>query len=400
MGRVPLPRATTRMLLCGVVTAALVVTAQTASPSAPAADRRPSAPTTASPSTEPPARLAADDLASAPAARVRAPKAGYGFAGGAGLLGLGRRALEREVGAVARTGATWLRVPVIWAQVEQRPGRFQWGTVDRIVRTARRHDLKVLANVSYAPAWARAFLSSPTAPPADPATYAAFCARLAQRYRTQVRHWEIWNEPNLSSFFGGVRTHSSAPERYTALLSPAYRAIHRAQPRAVVVAGALSAATTRSLVSYSMGDFVTRMYRAGARGHFDALALHPYVGSGDDATRRRVYRDVRRVRSLMVDRRDGRKQVWWTELGHSTWTGGVSPQRQKTLVLEQLRAAARRSYVGPTFVFAIRDTGSNRADLGQNFGALLTHDFRPKPLAAALRQRGSSRSPAARAAAR
>lgn len=319
------------------------------------------------------------------AERIRAPKAGFGFADGMSILSLSPRGLERALTAVERTGAGWLRVPVNWSQIEQRRGRYQWSTLDRVVRAARRHGLKILANISRAPSWSRALLSDPSAPPADPATFAAFSGKVAERYSKRIRHWEIWNEPNLNVFFGGIRTHGRAPELYTRLLKPAYQAIHRQQPRAVVVAGALSSSPNSSS-SYSMSTFVTRMYAAGARGSFDALSLHPYIGSGTDTARRRVYLDVRRVRRLMVEHNNKAKQIWWTELGHSTWARGVSEKRQRNLIVEQLSAAARRSYVGPTFVYAIRDSGSSSASLADNFGSLLTHDFRLKPLARTLRR--------------
>ncbi|CAN5116908.1 N/A [soil metagenome] len=376
-----LRRSPARALLGALVAAALLAPA-----AVPTAQAMPDARRTSGPTTE---AVAARPSHSAPA-RVRVPEDGYGFADGMSILSLSPRALKRELDAVALTGATWLRVPVNWSQIEQRPGRYQWATLDRVVRAARRHDLTILANVSYAPPWARAFFSDASAPPQDPATYAAFCERVAKRYRTRIRHWEIWNEPNLDAFFGGSRTHASAPERYTRLLKPAYRAIHRAQRRPVVVAGALSAATNSS-TSYSMSRFVERMYAAGARGHFDALALHPYTGSGTETARQRVYRDVRRVRRLMVDHRNQGKQIWWSELGHSTWTGGVSLQRQRALILDQLRAAADRSYVGPAFVYAIRDSGNDPAAVRDNFGSLLTHDFEPKPLARSLHRRASPR---------
>jgi hypothetical protein len=44
-----------------------------------------------------------------------------------------------------------------------------------------------------------------------------------------VRVWEIWNEPDLSSFWSG------AVEDYVALLAAAYRGAKRADPECLVV---------------------------------------------------------------------------------------------------------------------------------------------------------------------
>ncbi len=380
MARVsPSPALTGRAWCCGAIV--LLLSAPLPAPAAPAADR-PSSPGVTSEAPQSSRRVPGP---------VVVPDAGFGFADGMSILSLTPRALERQLTAVERTGATWLRVPVNWSQIEQRRGRFQWTVLDRIVRKARRHDLSILANISQAPRWARALLSEPSAPPQDPSTYARFSAAVAKRYRGKITHWEIWNEPNLNGSFGGIRTHGNAPELYSRLLKPAYRAIHRVQRRPVVVAGALAAGTDSSS-SYSMSAFVRRMYDAGARGSFDALALHPYIGSGTDATRRRVYADVQRVRRLMVEHHNKQLAIWWTELGHSTWAGGVSPQAQRRLILEQLEAAAGRAYVGPAFVYAIRDNGASTAEVGANFGSLLSHDFEPKPLYRTLRRSHRSRS--------
>ena len=43
----------------------------------------------------------------------------------------------------------------------------------------------------------------------------------------KVQHWELWNEPNLASHYGGGSYHARAPETYTKLVKRAYRAIKR-----------------------------------------------------------------------------------------------------------------------------------------------------------------------------
>src|SRR4029079_7932635 len=79
----------------------------------------------------------------------------------------------------------------------------------------------------------------PFSPPRDPATYAAFLRTLIGRYgprgsfwsanpslpRVPVRHWQIWNEPNIAINFVGV---PSWPTTYARLLRSAYRAVHGA----------------------------------------------------------------------------------------------------------------------------------------------------------------------------
>lgn len=314
-----------------------------------------------------------------------------GFTDGLGILALSRKDLDRQLDAVVRAGGSWLRVPVPWYLVESQRGEFRWSELDRVVDEAREHGLQVLANIAYSPRWARPAGTTHTAPPRRPRLYGDFVSRVVQRYRGAIRHWEIWNEPNVDKFFGGPATHADAPETYTRLLRAAYRSIKQVQPRSTVVAGALSSRRD-GLSSYSMPTFLRRMYAAGAGRYLDAASLHPYIYAGAFVTdRRRVYGDVAEARRIMERNGDAGKQVWFTEMGHATYVGGPSEAQQRDLVISELRAAASLDYAGPTFLYSIRDHGRNPLLASQNFGALLTHDWQPKLLYQALAEYAARR---------
>lgn len=313
------------------------------------------------------------------------PRAGYGFSDGARLVQLSRRDLRRQLDAVARTDATWLRVPFNWSHIESQRGTYDWSQVDRVVRAARRHGLTVLANISYAPTWARAAESEPTAPPRSAKTYGRFAGAAVEHFVGKVQHWELWNEPNLASHYGGGSYHARAPETYTKLVKRAYRAIKRQDRRSTVVAGSLAAGLNNDK-GFRMPTFVRRMYAAGAAKFFDAISLHPYT-TESEASWNRVYGDVDDVRTLMRRRGHAERPIWFTEIGNSTSTDGPSQKEQAALLVRSLEAAASRPYVGPAILYAIRDGGSDRSVFGQNFGTLLTFDFEPKRMARVLRTR-------------
>ncbi|MDE0775258.1 MAG: cellulase family glycosylhydrolase [Nocardioides sp.] len=313
------------------------------------------------------------------------PRAGYGFSDGARLVQLSRRDLRRQLDAVARTDATWLRVPFNWSHIESQRGTYDWSQVDRVVRAARRHGLTVLANISYAPTWARAAESEPTAPPRSAKTYGRFAGAAVEHFVGKVQHWELWNEPNLASHYGGGSYHARAPETYTKLVKRAYRAIKRQDRRSTVVAGSLAAGLNNDK-GFRMPTFVRRMYAAGAAKFFDAISLHPYT-TESEASWKRVYGDVDDVRTLMRRRGHAERPIWFTEIGNSTSTDGPSQKEQAALLVRSLEAAASRPYVGPAILYAIRDGGSDRSVFGQNFGTLLTFDFEPKRMARVLRTR-------------
>lgn len=321
-----------------------------------------------------------DPLAQAEA--TVAPRDGYGFAVGAPMTWMSDMEADRELDAVARTGATWLRVFVDWNRVEPMPGAYDWGYLDHWVDGAISRGLKVLAMVAYSPDWARSPGSYFSAPPVEPAVFASFLTTVVKRYGDRVSSWEVWNEPNVPIFFGYLGDRAA---RYTELLKAAYPAIKAVQPHSTVVAAGMS----RAFAPDAPPTFVETMYALGAKGFFDAMAMHPYVyPAGLAVDDHNGWSDVERVRQLMVDNGDAGKKIWMTEIGAPTaaaTAGGVSQQEQAKQLTDVLARASRADYSGPVFIYSIRDIDTADAtDDQDNFGALLTSDWQPKVAAEAL----------------
>jgi hypothetical protein len=236
--------------------------------------------------------------------------------------------------------------------------------------------------IAYTPDWARVPGSYFSAPPVDPSMYAAFTQKVVQRYGDRVADWELWNEPNLPAFFGYAE---NRPQRYTELLKAAYPAIKAVQPNSTVIAAGLSPAFEQDAPPV----FVNAMYAGGAKGYFDAMAMHPYVFPGGLAVdAQNGWSDVEVVHQIMVDNSDGAKKIWMTELGAPTSdpsAEGVSQEEQARQITDVLWKAAQTGYSGPAFIFSIRDVNSAlRRNRDDNFGAMLTSDWQPKVAAAVL----------------
>ncbi|GGF32450.1 hypothetical protein GCM10007298_30420 [Williamsia phyllosphaerae] len=314
-----------------------------------------------------------------------APSAGYGFSGGADLLALSQGDLNRELDAVAATGARWLRVGVDRSQIETGPGVYNWSTSDRVINAARARGLTVLAVIAYTPLLQGGGLLR-TAPPANVNDFAVFTSRAAQRYQGRVSNWEIWNEPNLPLFFGNV---PNPALKYTQLLRAAYPAIKRVQPRATVIAAGLS----RQIGALSPPAFINAMYRYGAKGFFDAAAMHPYTFPGGlRANQENGISDIAVVHGIMSRNGDGGKKIWFTEFGAPTngpRFGGNTPIQQRDQIRDTLAFLARLPYSGPAFIYSIRDTAGDPQSLANRetrFGALLTYDYKRKPTFDLLRR--------------
>ena len=83
--------------------------------------------------------------------------------------------------------------------------------------------------------------------------------------RLPIRAWQVWNEPNLTGLL--VRAALRTVVRRDAARGGRRRCA-RADPGATVV---LAGLTNRSWIA------LRQLYKAGARGLFDAVALHPYT---------------------------------------------------------------------------------------------------------------------------
>ena len=207
--------------------------------------------------------------------------------------------------------------------------------------------MQVLPVIEQTPGWAATRPGDLAAAPRDPATAQAFAAALVARYgpsgsfwgehpelpRLPIRAWQVFNEPNHSGFW------SEAPyaPSYVATLRAAAAGIRAADPGATIV---LAGLTNRSWLA------LRQLYKFGARGLFDVVALHPYTRRAED-----VLKLVRFARRVMAKNGDGALPVWITELSWPAAEGRpragrgigieVSAREQATLLAQALRLLAR-----------------------------------------------------------
>lgn len=313
------------------------------------------------------------------------PSDGYGFGQGAAPIYLSFEDTNRELDAVAQTSATWLRVLIDWSNIEKQRGQFNWSWLDNLINNAQARHLKILGVIGYTPQWARPSGSEMlwwTSPPAQSSEFAVFCTKVVERYGERIFNWEIWNEPNLPLFFGFT---DNKAKKYTEVLQAAYLAIKAAQPWSTILVAGLS----RLNGIDSPPGFLQQMYEAGAAGYFDAAAAHPYVfpgGLAADPTN--GWSDVGRMHDVMAAHGDGNKKIWLTEMGAPTCdclSYKMSQEEQASQILEVMAAAAQTFYIGPAFIYSIRDLDTTkRRSREKNLGALLTFDWQTKFTASVL----------------
>jgi polysaccharide biosynthesis protein PslG len=292
---------------------------------------------------------------------------------------------EKALTRLAAMGADWVRIDIGWTMMQPQAGRIDpqsWGVqfIDKVVRMAHSHGLKVLGTLWLTPDWARPRAGERSAP-ANPKTYAHALQWAAAKWKGVVQAWEVWNEPNSSDFFVGAN-----PVTYTRLLCAAYRAVN-------------SSPASRSVRVVYGGTmhvdvpWIDKTYRAGAKGCYDVMAVHPYQVPGDlgpaagNGSQVWEFEHLAALHRVMVRHHD-RKPVWATELGWSShrntastpdWAKGVTTKQQSKFSVQALNMLDHRyRFVKKAFFYSDRanpSEGVHQAGYG-----ILQNNLSPKPV--------------------
>ncbi len=309
--------------------------------------------------------------------------------------------IQRSLEMVREMGADTIVEFFPWAYLEPEPGAYNWTQADRIIAHAANQGLSVIARLGLVPAWAR--------PEPDPNSlgtldagrggdttlnyleearfpdFARFAAAFAGRYAGVVNDIIVWNEPNLT-FEWGYRLVS--PTEYTELLRQSYRAIKEANPDAIVLAAPMAPTLEPEGSPWGLNDliFIEEMYRAGAAGFFDALAVHTYgftfPPEAEPDPEVLNFRRIELIHDIMVAYGDADTPIIVTESGwndHPRWTKAVRPVQRIRYTIDSYEwAEAHMPYVQKLCQWVLRYPAPTRS-YPDNF-TFLTPDFRPRPI--------------------
>jgi hypothetical protein len=290
-----------------------------------------------------------------------------------------------ELARLGRGRVGTLRVNLAWGSVQATPGAaYDWSHYDSVVGQAAKNGIRVLATVYSSPTWAE---PTPEYPPLGDRLpqFEDFARAAVRRYgsdgsfwkenpglpKLPITNWQLWNEPN-SPLFWKPRPD---PAEYLALLRGFDRTARAADSRARILTGGLFP-TPRGGIA--MGHFMAALYRGGAKGLFNAAAIHPYAANPQNAIA-----STQNLRDVMDRFDDPEARLWITEVG---WASAgqpsgltVGPERQATYLTQTFELAAQnRERLGLDGViwYSLNDT------LGSVWPArcgLFALDGEPKP---------------------
>jgi len=307
------------------------------------------------------------EVLSLPKETARPDGAPFRYAANVQLLGREHRAILEGIRGM---GFGWLRQQVRWGAIEPEPGTYQWSELDRLVADASAAGVRILLQVGGFPG-----AETPTPREGLRLTdeemrrYADLLQQMAARYRGQVQAYEIWDPPNTSLVFGEAGL--MPPEEYVKLLNLSYDAVKASDSQAIVVTAALMPTESHNpQESLAHDDYLELMYRAGAKGHFDAVGAQSWGYNNppaDDPTQSTAdttsckgswplyFRSFEALYEVMKRHGDTAKQIWLVKFGWPASTTVIpgyeyavdnSEKEQATYLVEAYALGRSRSYVG------------------------------------------------------
>ncbi|MFI7500457.1 cellulase family glycosylhydrolase [Streptomyces sp. NPDC049687] len=323
--------------------------------------------------------------AAAPAAEKRKKPVDFGLAYSDTLPWMTDADLGQALDDAVDLGITWIRADLAWTNIQpDGESQYLWERFDRVARAAQKRDLKVLATLGYTPQWSRDLACASegaTCPPASNTRFAQFVGEAVTRYSAMGVHtWQIWNEPNISSFWPG----GADPERYAEMVKKTSKAIRAADPDSFVLMGGLANAATTNSKRQTAADFLDNVLRLGVGDHVDGVSFHAFSHGVLLSTKtgespyERITGMRRSLTSVLAQHERSDLEVWITETGAPTHgrgaiadsdqpgveTSHVTPAHQARIATDMVKAADELTAVTKVFLYAHRDMKAPEANAG------------------------------------
>lgn len=152
----------------------------------------------------------------------------------------------------AALGVKWTRLNASWPAIERERGKYNWEATDQAFAAALGKGITPFVNLGGAnrlytqplpntdPKYIELYGANNPAPPVmNPEAmqaWLAFAGAAVARYKSQIKYWEVWNEPNHYHYWGAEPN----GKEYGRLLRETAAVIKNADPDAVVIGGAMA----------------------------------------------------------------------------------------------------------------------------------------------------------------
>lgn len=272
---------------------------------------------------------------------------------------------------IEQAGIRWVRTNICWDLVEPVRGQYNWDYLDERIAAMRARGLHVFATIERTPSWA-ADSNDPADPPRDPNDWARFVRTAVTRYRADIEHWGMWNEPN-----GGDQEYwTGTPTEFREIiLIPGSTAAREADPNCLVVGPSITVHTNWST------DWMNVVMANGGADAIDIVELHVYAQDADEVfwnidARSDSLDDILPVMNVLQSLGIADKPLWVTETGWATSGAHAVDEATQAAYYAALLAGVqqRSATIERVFPYAMIDDPEGAEAFG-----IVRADYTPKP---------------------
>ena len=213
---------------------------------------------------------------------------------------------------VGELGVKWARCQTGWCRCEPEKGRYDFAWLDEVVDSLGKVGVQAWFNLGYGnpiytpKADATAVGWAPVFDPVAREGWLAFVDKLAEHSAGRVRHWELWNEPNITNFWKPGKPDAAA---YVDLVKMTAPVIRKRVANSFLIGGVLAGMPL---------DYLKKCMDAGLGDHVDAISYHPYRNTPET----NYAKEVAAFRALLDKHKPGLK-LWQGENGAPSKKGGA-----------------------------------------------------------------------------
>ena len=185
---------------------------------------------------------------------------------------------ERTYPYLAQLGVKWARCQTGWARTEKVKGQFDFAWLDRVVDSLLGIGIQPWFNLGYGNTLYTPGAQHPSAVGWAPLNsddarraWVRYVDAIGRRYASKVKHWELWNEPNISGFW---QPHKPSPEGYVDLVRLTAPVLRKTVPGCTLIGGAFAGVAAL--------EYFEGCYEAGLLDFVDKISYHPYRAIPED----------------------------------------------------------------------------------------------------------------------
>jgi len=282
--------------------------------------------------------------------------------------------LEKTIRLMKAAGVGFVRFDFSWQDIEPSQGKFQFEKYDYIVDLLYKNHIGILGIFDYTVDWV-----SPDGkwnnPPRENRLFVDYACKVIERYKDKVKYWEVWNEPDSSTYW----FNQDGLKSYCALLKDVYVAAKKVDPDCKILNGGIA----NGIVS------INWLYDNGASEYFDILNVHIFETPLDSIAIKRAKAYLKLAYKIMKRKGGAAKTIWVTEIGcpgvakglqvPNWWMGGNPDEKlQADWVKQVFTELIRTDAVEKVFWAFFRETDKHWDNGVDHFG-LVRNDYSRKP---------------------